>query len=158
MLASADFLGPSVMTVDLAIRIRPRNGRCSHFWNCILETIFVDSGIDLEEACREVSAFDYMKIFAPRSLLMSDSGECMVNCLEALISWNRNREYSAMKKLRVPTKAEPKAILRAKSTVMTLGPRKSADASINTVITPSVRPMVTGKTRFSLKCFLLYFL
>ena len=30
--------------------------------NChrILETIFVDSGIDLEEACREVSAFDYM--------------------------------------------------------------------------------------------------
>jgi DtxR family Mn-dependent transcriptional regulator len=30
--------------------------------NChrILETIFVDSGIELEEACREVSAFDYM--------------------------------------------------------------------------------------------------
>jgi len=30
--------------------------------NChrILETLFVDSGIELEEACREVSAFDYM--------------------------------------------------------------------------------------------------
>jgi len=30
--------------------------------NChrILETLFVDSGIDLEEACKEVSAFDYM--------------------------------------------------------------------------------------------------
>jgi Mn-dependent DtxR family transcriptional regulator len=30
--------------------------------NChrILETIFFDSGVDLDEACREVSAFDYM--------------------------------------------------------------------------------------------------
>ena len=30
--------------------------------NChrILETLFVESGIDLEEACKEVSAFDYM--------------------------------------------------------------------------------------------------
>lgn len=30
--------------------------------NChrILETLFVDSGVELEEACKEISAFDYM--------------------------------------------------------------------------------------------------
>jgi DtxR family Mn-dependent transcriptional regulator len=34
----------------------------SYLLNChrILETIFVDSGIDIEKACKEVSSFDFM--------------------------------------------------------------------------------------------------
>ena len=38
------------------------NESYNYITNChrILETIFVDSGIALDEACREVSAFDYM--------------------------------------------------------------------------------------------------
>ena len=40
------------------------SGKESYYFivNChrILETIFVDSGVDLAEACKEVSAFDYM--------------------------------------------------------------------------------------------------
>jgi DtxR family Mn-dependent transcriptional regulator len=38
------------------------NSYYNYLINChrILETIFVDSGIDIDKACKEVSSFDYM--------------------------------------------------------------------------------------------------
>ena len=74
-------------------------------------------------------------------------GDERFNCLEVLLISPLNREYSAMKKLNVPTNADPNATLSDRPGLRPAPLRMLPVTRTRAVIIPSARPIVAGNRR-----------